>query len=109
MSHVENGRITFPTAHRICSLHGLPGPDYILERSFVASTYSVGTAIRDSLDEMDQGCLVTNVHRHTDERVHMVNSQRANPEGKQEVVRLKILSKDVNLTRHTTNPGETSY
>ena len=109
MSHVENGRVTFPTAHRIRSLPGLPGPDYILERSLVASTHSVGTAIRDSLDEMDQGCLVTNVHRHTDERVHMVNSQRANPEEKQEVVCLKILSKHVNLTRHATNPGESSY
>ena len=111
MSHVqvESGRITFSTAHRIRSLPGLPGPDYILEQSLVASTHSVGTAIRDSLDDMDQGCLITNVHRHTDKQAHMANAQRADPEEKQEVVCLKILSKDVNLTRHTTNPGEASY
>jgi hypothetical protein len=75
----------------------------------VASTHSVGTAVRDSLDYMDQGCLITSVHCHTDERAHMANAQRANPEEKQQVVCLKNLSKDVNLTHHTTNPGEYSY
>lgn len=74
----------------------------------MASIHSVGTATRDSLDYMDQG-LITNVHRHMDERAHMANAQRANPEEKQEVVCLKILSKDVNLTCHTTNQGESSY
>lgn len=108
MSHVEGGRISFPTANRIRSLPGLPGPEYILEQSVVASAHSVGTAIRESLDYMDQGCLITNVHRHTDQRAHIANAQRADPEEKQEVVCLKILSKDVNLTRHT-DPGESPY
>jgi len=110
MSRIENGQITFPTPHRIRSLPGLLGPDYInLERPLVASIHSVGTATRDSLDYMDQGCLITNVHCHTDEQAHMANAQRADPKEKQEVVCLKILSKDVNLTCHTTNQGESSY
>ena len=51
------------SAYRIRSLPGLPAPEYI-----DAESLAVGTALRDSLDDIDQGCLITNIHRHTDER-----------------------------------------
>jgi hypothetical protein len=105
MSHVEGNRLSFPSAHRICGLPGLPAPEYVEEQSLIWSARSVGTSIRDSLDDIDQGCLLTNVHRHTDNRAHMVNAQRDDPQEKQYVVSLKNTSEEINLTYYI---GETS-
>jgi hypothetical protein len=104
MSRVEGNRIALPVAHRIRHLPGLPGPDYIREQSLVASTRSIGTALRDTLDDIDQACLITNVHKHTDERAHMVHAQRDDHHEKQNVVCLKTMSNDVDLTNY---PGGT--
>lgn len=99
MTPVRENRISFPPAHRIRHLPGLPAPEYIGEQSLVASTRSVGTAIRDSLDD-DQGCLITNIHRHTDRRVHFVNAQRGDPKEKHDIVCLeKCVTKDVDLIK----------
>ena len=105
MSHVEGNRISFPSPHRIRGLPGLPAPEYVEEQSLMASARSVGTLIRDSLDDIDRGCFLTNVHRHTDQRAHMVNAQRDDPKEKQDVVSLKNTSKEINLTYYI---GETS-
>jgi hypothetical protein len=105
MSRVAGNRIALPVAHRLRHLPGLPDADYIQEQSLVASTRSVGTALRDALDSIDCGCLITNIHKHTDERAHMVNAQRDDDDEKQNVVCLKTMSNDVDLTHY---PGGTS-
>jgi hypothetical protein len=56
---MSGNRISFPSAYRIRSLPRLPVPGYI-----DAESLAVGTALRDSLDDIDQGCLITNIHRH---------------------------------------------
>ena len=54
-------------------------------------------AVWDLLDNLDQGrCLVTNIHRHTDKRMHFVNVRWTAQEEK-DVVCLKSASKDVDL------------
>ena len=86
MSHcIEGNRISFPPAYRIRALPELPAPEYIEEHSPVASAHSVGTAIRDSLDDVDR-CFITNIHRHTDKRARLVNTQQYDHQEKQDVV-----------------------
>jgi hypothetical protein len=98
MSRVDGDRISFPSAHHIRNLPGLSAPPYIDDQSLVASTRrSVGTAVRDLLDDVDQGCLITNVHKHTDRRTHIVNAQWSDAREKADVVCLKNASKDVDL------------
>lgn len=89
MSRVEGNRISLPAAYRIRPLPGLPAPDYNREQSLIASTRSIGTELRDTLDDTDQGCLITNVHKHTDKRAHMINAQTEDPDEKESVVCLE--------------------
>jgi hypothetical protein len=103
MSHIEGNRVTLPSVYRIRGLPGLPAPEYVEQQSLMASARSVGTPIRDSLDDIDRGCLLTNVHRHTDQRSYMVNAD--DPQEKQEIVGLKHISKEINLIYYA---GETS-
>lgn len=98
MSRVEGDRIVLPSANRIRSIPELPAPEYLEDQSVLSSAHSVGSVIRDALDELDNGCLITNIHRHSDERARMINAQRNDPQEKQEVVRLRNMWKSANLT-----------
>jgi len=82
----EGSRLSFPNAHRLRRLPGLPEPSYVDQQSLVGSARSIGTTTRESLDELDQGCLVSNVRCHTDRRAHIVDAQRRDASEKAEVV-----------------------
>jgi hypothetical protein len=36
-------------------------------------------ALRDRMDDVDVGCIITNVHRHSDQMAHWVNAQQSDP------------------------------
>jgi hypothetical protein len=89
----DGNRLSQPAAHRLRPLPGVSEPTYIDQQSLVGSACSVGTTTRNFLDELDQGCLVSNIHCHTDRRAHIVNAQRSNTSEKGEVVCWKNASK----------------
>lgn len=93
MIHVIAERFSHPDAHRLRRLPGLPEPSYIDQQSLVGSSRSIETTTRESLDELDQGCLVSNVHCHTDRHAHIVNAQHRDASEKAELVCWKNASK----------------
>ena len=82
---IEGSRLSQPAAHRLRPLPGVSEPKYINQKSLVGSACSIGATIRESLDELDQGCLISNMHCHTDRRVHIVNAQRSDTSEREEV------------------------
>ncbi|OBZ70674.1 hypothetical protein A0H81_09468 [Grifola frondosa] len=53
--------------------------------SSYASSATGDRQVRDIMDEKDNGCLITNIHRHTDRRVYMINVQRGDNRKKSDV------------------------
>lgn len=61
----------------------------IISISNLSLAVPIQLRIRLSLDMLDQGCLVSNIHRHTDRAAHIINAQRGDMREKADVVCLK--------------------
>lgn len=90
----DSGRIALPPAHFVRKLKGqtqnelLPFAQSICESQRSASE----AACRDRMDEVDVGCIITNIHRHSDQMVHWVNAQCPDPTLRDDVVSRHISS-----------------
>ena len=83
-------RIAFSKPERIRLLEGQSHLTLVRDdASFTDSVASSKRPTRDILDEKDSGCLITNVHRHTDQMVPMINAQHSDGESKSNIVRLE--------------------
>jgi hypothetical protein len=86
MSNVVNDKLVHPAAARFLPLAGQPSEQRRGERSLVSDTSSTANQ-RNKLYETDsEGCLITQVQRHTDQLTHWINVQRDDPNVKDEVV-----------------------
>ena len=81
-------RFTFPTARFIWQLKDqtIRTPRQSCESVDESNRSATGKATRDQMDEVDVGCIITNVHAHSDQMAHWVNAQLNDPEMKIEVV-----------------------
>jgi hypothetical protein len=86
MSRVDTDgrRLILPEVARV---RRLPNQHYHeLETNSTRSSRDSNKTIQHQMDELDGGCVVTGVHRHTDVMAHLLNAQRGDADAKIEVV-----------------------
>ena len=83
MSKIANGKLVFP---KVSVVRQLPGQTRIDGVFSIASSHGSNPTVQEKMDHLDTSCIITRVHRHTDEMTHIVNAQRGDTTMKDEVV-----------------------
>jgi hypothetical protein len=81
-------RIALPSANSIRDLKGQTKIRLLPSAQSIADSQRSAweTECRDRMDEADVGCIITNVHRHSDQMAHWVNAQRSHSTARDDVV-----------------------
>ena len=84
MVYIDDNNVVLPELAKPRKLKGQIHIEY--ETASVASSYASNKPAQQLMDETDVGCIITRIHRHTDEMAHIINAQRENKDAKREVV-----------------------
>ena len=83
MSRIIDDELILPP---ISAARQLPGQTRLPRLINIASSRGSNPDQQEKMDYSDTGCIITRVHRHTDEMAHIVNAQRSNKDMKGELV-----------------------
>ncbi|OBZ70814.1 hypothetical protein A0H81_09478 [Grifola frondosa] len=78
-------RFIFPKPVDIRPLAGQVIVQTLPDATSCATSATDDRQVRDTLDQKDNGCLLTNVHRHTDEKVRLIGIQRGDIVNKKDI------------------------
>ena len=82
----------YDLVHKPHFLRPLPNQVRTRQQRIMPTPWSVTSdpADKEKLDEADNGCIITNIHRHTDQRAHIINAQLSGIDRHNDVVRLSV-------------------